>query len=228
MSKSEASGTRVVQRSHHTLVDWCVSHGIPRGQVSPDTIQDFYHASATNEIKAGFFAKRVVLVEGQTEALSLPVYLAAAGLDCSVEGVAVVPVGGKGNLPKWWRIFTAYEIPTYVVFDNDEAEDADARRRRDLLATLNEADPDEVLKLEDFRVHHAYAVFGSNFEECLRDLFAEYGNLERETKQFLRSGSKPLVARRVARHLVEQQDLDDPGWERFNELVQAVNSVTVP
>jgi putative ATP-dependent endonuclease of OLD family len=228
VSKSEDSGTSVVQRSCQDVVDWCISRGVPPGQATADTIQDFYHASATNDIKAGFFAKRVVLVEGPTEALALPVYLSAIGLDCSVEGIAVVPVGGKGSLAKWWRLFTAYKIPTYVVFDNDGTEDTDGRRCGDVLAAIAEDDPADVLEIDDIHIEEHYAVFGTDFEGCLRALFPNYEALEREAKQFLRSGSKPLIARYVARNLVENRDPDDWSWTHFDSLAESIRSVTAP
>jgi putative ATP-dependent endonuclease of OLD family len=227
VSKSD-TGTSAIQRSCPDVVDWCVARGVPRGRATADTIQDFYHASATNDIKVGFFAKRVVLVEGPTEALALPVYLSAVGLDCSIEGVAVVPVGGKGSLAKWWRLFTAYKIPTYVLFDNDGSEDADGRRRTDVLTAIGEDDTVDVLEGDDINVEEGYAVFGTDFEGSLRALFPGYVDLEREAQQFLRSGSKPLIARYVARKLVENRNPDDWNWTYFDSLAESIRSVAAP
>ncbi|MGB9619585.1 MAG: TOPRIM nucleotidyl transferase/hydrolase domain-containing protein [Armatimonadota bacterium] len=64
--------------------------------------------------RSGFFARPVVLVEGSTEALALPVLLAKRGLEVEKEGIALISVGGKGNLAKWYRLYRAYEIPCYT------------------------------------------------------------------------------------------------------------------
>src|SRR4051794_31106032 len=48
------------------------------------------------------------------------------------EGVAIIPVHGKGNLAKSRRLFTVYEIRCFVVFDNDgDEDDKEARIRAD-------------------------------------------------------------------------------------------------
>jgi putative ATP-dependent endonuclease of OLD family len=78
-----------------------------------------------------------VLVEGQTEGMSLPIYLMKAKLDVVKRGIAVVPVMGKGNLAKWWRFFSAFELPVYMILDNDDESDKTDEKRTDILATLN-------------------------------------------------------------------------------------------
>jgi putative ATP-dependent endonuclease of the OLD family len=105
-----------------------------------ETVLPFYAAAATQELMAGMFARRIVLVEGPTEALALPTYLDRIGLSVVREGIAVLPVHGVGNLAKWWRFFTAYQLPVLVVFDNDaRGEDDDGSRRADLMAALGSA-----------------------------------------------------------------------------------------
>jgi len=66
-----------------------------------------------------FFAQAVVLVEGQTERLSLPFIFGALGHDPDAEGIAIVEVGGKSNLPLAARLLRQLEIPFLVVFDAD-------------------------------------------------------------------------------------------------------------
>jgi len=116
----------------------CVAKGAAEDKIETENVLPFYLANATREILEGFFAKAVVLVEGPTESLALPIYLERTGLDTAKEGVAVIPVHGKGNLAKWYRLFTAYEIPCYVVFDNDgDTDDKKQVKRRDALLALN-------------------------------------------------------------------------------------------
>jgi len=218
-------GTTIVQRRRSDLVAWCVEKGAPAARTRVGNIQHFYDASATDEIKAGFFAKRVVLVEGPTESLALPVYMAAVGLDCAKEGVAIVPVGGKGNLAKWWRLFTAYEIPTYVVFDNDDDDDDDGRKRCDVLKAIGIDAPEDVLEVDDFTIEASYAVFGTDFESSLRELFNNYSELEEEARQFLSSSSKPLVARYVARKLIDQREEDDAEWVFFEGMAELIRDL---
>lgn len=66
-----------------------------------------------------FFAQSVVLVEGQTERLALPFVFRAMGHDPDAEGIAIVEVGGKSNLPLAARLLRELAIPFVVVFDAD-------------------------------------------------------------------------------------------------------------
>lgn len=80
-----------------------------------------------------FFARSVILVEGQTERLALPSIFRAMGHDADAEGIAIVEVGGKSNLPLAARLLRDLEIPFVVVFDADRgaaslALDAEIRR----------------------------------------------------------------------------------------------------
>lgn len=66
-----------------------------------------------------FFARSVVLVEGQTERLALPFVFRAMGHDPDAEGIAIVEVGGKSNLPLASGLLRDLGIPFVVVFDAD-------------------------------------------------------------------------------------------------------------
>lgn len=66
-----------------------------------------------------FFARAVVLVEGQTERLSLPFVFRAMGHDPDAEGISIVEVGGKSNLPPAARVLRELGIPFVTVFDAD-------------------------------------------------------------------------------------------------------------
>ncbi len=93
--------TAVKQLDAEKLADFCIQHGASDTLTNPQTILPFYAGSATKEMLAGLFAKMVVLVEGPSEALALPVYLLRVDLDVSKQGIAIIPVMGKGNLAKW-------------------------------------------------------------------------------------------------------------------------------
>lgn len=108
-----------------------------------------------------FFAEVVVLVEGQTERLALPFVFRALGHDPDAEGIAIVEVGGKSNLPLAARLLRQLEVPFLVVFDADRgaasaALDAEIRRA---------AGPAPLIRLEpDFE---AAAGIGSHQEKVL-------------------------------------------------------------
>ena len=106
-------------------------------RTSPQALSDAERlrlaAEFDHERSEMFFAQAVVLVEGQTERLSLPFIFRALGHDPDAEGIAIVEVGGKSNLPLAARILRLLEIPFVTVFDADRgaasaALDAEIRR----------------------------------------------------------------------------------------------------
>ena len=157
------------------MATYCIEHGIPEDKINEDNIGEFYNANATKQILEGFFARKVVLVEGPTESLSLPIYLQAVGLEAKKEGVAVIPVNGKGNLAKWWRLFTAFNIPVYIIFDNDKDDDDTGMHRKDILKTIGAHEQiDRLLKVSDIHIDGKFAIFGTDFETSFRKAFAKY------------------------------------------------------
>src|SRR5690606_19028457 len=118
--------------------DHCIATGSNPGKTQLATVVPFYANQATAHILTGFFANKIVLAEGLTEELSLPVYFSRLGFDPTEYGVEIIGVNGKGNLAKWWRLFTLYKTPTYICFDNDvrSKDDENGSRRKDALKAI--------------------------------------------------------------------------------------------
>jgi putative ATP-dependent endonuclease of OLD family len=102
------------------LVDFCICTGVPSKKIG-DNIYDFYRTTSNYKLNEGFFARFLIIVEGETEELTLPVYLKQVGIDCDLLGVSVIAVNGKNQIPKYWRLFYKFEIPMLVMFDNDNS-----------------------------------------------------------------------------------------------------------
>jgi putative ATP-dependent endonuclease of OLD family len=214
----ENGSTRVRQLTRGELVRKCIDLGAPRERVTEDNILPFYAANATTELLSGFFARVVVLVEGPTETLALPVLLAKRGLQVEKEGIGIISVGGKGNLAKWYRLYTAYGIPCYIVFDNDESDDGDRRKRKDALTAvgLDQTVINELVREQGWIVEDRYTIFGINFESTMRSHFADYSKLEEQARA-QGMDSKPFIARWVAEHL--DPNSPDEGWKKVEEMV---------
>ena len=211
--------TRISQISISELIQQCEDTGVPAGRSTESNILPFYAANATREILEGFFAKLVVLVEGPTEALSLPVYLLKCGLNAAKEGIAIIAVHGKGNLAKWRRMFSAYEIPCYFIFDNDTADDVDCSKRRDALLSIGIGDDSNgYIASDDWIIEREFAVFGSNFEEIMRVNFHSYAEHESSA---ISAGikNKPFVARFVAERMVPDAS---EGWAKLTQIAAAL------
>src|SRR5262249_1098686 len=71
-----------------------------------------------------FFARAVVLVEGQTERQSFPLIFGRLGHDGDALGISIVEAGGKGNLGLVAQILWELSIPHVLVFDSDRGRPA--------------------------------------------------------------------------------------------------------
>jgi putative ATP-dependent endonuclease of the OLD family len=69
-----------------------------------------------------FFARRLLLVEGDTEKLSYPAYAAKLKLDLDRAGATIVEVGGKRNLKDFAELAISFQIPLGIVFDKDSSD----------------------------------------------------------------------------------------------------------
>lgn len=211
--------THAVQLTSNELAMHCRVLGAT--MADPANILEFYEACSTAEILRGFFASRIMLVEGPTESLALPEYFKKSGRSLVAEGIDIIPVEGKNNLAKWYRLFTAYGIPTYVVFDCDD--DINSQGNRDILRALNARTPHPPISNEAINVFPTYAIFPVKFEESFRQLFGiSYDSLEKEAANL--HSSKPLKARYVASRIAVSPEAQ----EMFVRLVDAAKSVGVP
>lgn len=110
---------RVVRDRHGNLTTIQGPHAPPTDV--PDLVRRL--AAFDRERNAMFFARRVLLVDGASERLSLPFAFRLLGLDADAQGVAIVDAGGKGNLPFLARTLRALAIPTVVLHDRDTPRD---------------------------------------------------------------------------------------------------------
>lgn len=65
-----------------------------------------------------YFAKLVILGEGDSEEIILPKYLEAYGKDLDSSGISVVPLGGR-YVNHFWRLLTNLGIPYITLLDLD-------------------------------------------------------------------------------------------------------------
>ncbi len=74
-----------------------------------------------------FFARRVLVVEGDTEKLAFPEYAARLSLDLDRSGATIIEAGGKRNVMALARVPASFGIATGIVFDRDARSFKDDR-----------------------------------------------------------------------------------------------------
>lgn len=122
----------------------------------------------TNE---GFFAKVVVLVEGESDLAAIIGVARSMGHELDSLGIAVIPCTGRTNLDRPLVIFRQLDIPVYVVWDGDQGGgNSEATSNRYILRILR-------LPEEDWPsfIGETAACFNVNLEDTLVD---ELGQVE--------------------------------------------------
>ncbi len=123
VSKCSIEGTKVKVVKKEDLAGFCQSTGVPKERTSAENISEFYSTTSNYRLNEAFFAKFLILAEGETEEMAIPIYLEKAGIKCDYSGISVIGVGGKNQIPKYWRLFKKFHLPLLVIFDNDNSPD---------------------------------------------------------------------------------------------------------
>jgi len=176
----------------------------PGVDMSEESLRERYYNLCTLEHNEAFFARKVILVEGQTEEYALPVYAKALGYDLDTRGVSIVNAHSKNSLDQLYQLYAAFGIPVYLIFDNDlGGNESDLRMNEKLLQMLGRepqsAPPGEITE--------EYAILERDFEdEMKRAIGSErYSELKSQALHLLgRNVGKGLIARYMARTLVAQ------------------------
>ena len=114
-------------------------------------------------------------------------------------------------------MFSAYNIPVYIVFDNDPSDDSNAKKRIDALLSFGVKKSDKFISIEDWKVGNNICIMGVDFETTLRKHFDEYTNFEKIAINNSIS-SKPFIARFVAENLTFNKD--EKGWQKIIEMTE--------
>lgn len=177
----------------------------PRTNPTEQSMRERYSHVYTPSRNEGFFAQKIILVEGQTEEYAFPIYSQSLGYDLDHEGVSAISAGGKGLIDRLLRLFNEFGIPCYVVFDGDkDSDDAENKRMtKELLDLLGHSSEQPGTTI----VEQHFAMFGGNFEEVMRGEVPDYSVLVEEARKLLglkADGGAPLISRYVATKLVDK------------------------
>ncbi|HBT49106.1 MAG TPA: hypothetical protein DEA61_04570, partial [Caldanaerobacter subterraneus] len=208
------------------LVEHCYRTGVPEGKATIENITEYYKSTSNYRLNEAFFARFLILVEGETEELALPEYLAAVGLNCDQKGVSVIAVQGKNQIPKYWRLFGKFKIPMLVVFDNDDdgvdAKGSDNQKRKSNknLASCFGLQLEQILHGKAWDVVTSenepatpIVILGKEFETAVKQDYENtrtertptYEKIEEEAHNIIKPVSKNqakgLIARYIARRI---------------------------
>lgn len=202
--KEESYESYPTQLSMSTMIeDLKVRKGV---DATEEGIREQYSHAFNPMINEGFFADKVVIVEGPSEQYALPIYADALGYNLDRKNISIVHSDGKGQMDRLFRVFNGFKIPTYLWFDGDK--DHKEKDVRDKTLELLELLDDSVKKIEDIetKVSDKYAMLEYNFEETLKDELEDYKKLIQQAVETLGPTGKPLKHRFIANRLKRRVD----------------------
>ncbi len=161
----------------------------------------------------GFFANKVILVEGDTEKYALPIYFANRDFDLDNARISIISTGSADNITYLYIMFNEFHIPCYVIFDGDKPEinpgeltgikkdDAKnkSRRNKELLEFVGEqVDENGEFFFPETSVKKKYTVWEKRFEDVFHTPLENYEEIKGDAKKLYGTESKPLTGRYFA------------------------------
>jgi predicted ATP-dependent endonuclease of OLD family len=204
--KGERTNTsRIWQLSMKSLIEDLINRH-PGINPTGDSMRELYANSYNTNRNEGFFASKIILVEGQTEAYCLPIYADyIEGCAFDPKGISVIECGGKGSMDRLYRIFNELHIPCYILIDYDFGNSN--TNITDKSIELINLVGDKSQYQGSLYISDKIAYFPIKWETQLSGDIANYSALEGQACTALgisKDGSKPLIGRYIARWLVSQ------------------------
>lgn len=167
-------------------------------------IREKYAKVFNSEVSEGFFADKVVIVEGPSEQLILPIYADCLGIDFDRSNISIVHSSGKGPIDRLLRVFGGFDIPAYVFFDGDK-KNTDAAIKGNTLELLDLlGNPLKNIDRLSTVVDTNYAVLEFTLEELLSHEIASYEKLSQDAVALLGPIGKPLKHKYMANMISEK------------------------
>ena len=207
VQKNRSKGTKITQVPIQAFIN-DLNYRCPDLLTPPTamSIRERYSHIYNPHKNEGFFAKKIILVEGQTEEYALPIYCKKSGYDLDEQGISVINVGGIDSMDRFLRVFNEFGIPCYVIFDSDVKElqnEAELKKSQSALLKLLECD--QVPQESTFEKR--FTMFKNNFETQMRTEIPDYDSyVSSANKDLGRTTSKPLIARYMA-NKIQKEDI---------------------
>lgn len=87
-----------------------------------DALKHKFRKELDPERNEMFFAKKLLIVEGDTEKMAFPEFAKRVRIDFDGVGSTIIEVGGKRNLIDFVELAISFEIPVGLVYDTDSSD----------------------------------------------------------------------------------------------------------
>jgi putative ATP-dependent endonuclease of OLD family len=183
--------TKIIQNTKKNLVDRCIQLGVPENRVDENSILEYYRINTFYDELKGFFARKIILVEGATELFCLPYYFERIGCDLSKNGIEIINCRGKNQILRNYRLFKSYGYDVFCLFDGDSRKGRNTEFAE--IYGFNEEEMNFEHDSFKYDIDNKYGYFGKDFESYMRSHFENYEEIESKIE-----GSKVLKAKIIA------------------------------
>ncbi len=111
--------TKAKQHTSETLAKSCIDLNAHPNKTKTDSILPFYKSKTFYDQLRGFFGRKIILVEGETEFFALPNYFKNCGYDLVRDGIEIVNCRGKTQITRNYRLFKSFGYECFCIFDAD-------------------------------------------------------------------------------------------------------------
>lgn len=128
----------------------------------------FENTGDSQKAAEALFASKIILVEGESESLIVPFCFDRIGYDYIGKGISIVRCGGKNEIDRFYRLYSEFGIPCFIMFDGDSQNRGTADEQhtieanKTILALFGSSDA-----FPDGRVHDQYLGFKETIENSL-------------------------------------------------------------
>lgn len=184
----------------------------------------------TSDIAEAFFAKAVVLVEGISDVAILEAAYRQKGRDVLSEGIAIKSVGGKRNLDRPCLVFREFNIPTFVIMDNDQHLEGSDKEKGEVLWNRFIQDLCGVQEPSGWpdAISDRFASWNGTVEDYIRSEAGDelYNNAIIEmSKNFSISGKDCVKSPAVAGAILSRLASKGVTFSKFDRIIEAVDAL---
>ncbi len=174
----------------------------------------------------GFPVKKIILCEGITEEILLPVFAKICGYNFKNNGIHIVSAGGKNQVVKYFYNFTYnLKIPVFILLDNDAKDNLDKIKPK-----LREFDKLHILRSGEFEDLLPNSLISKTLNYATKNIsFAPVEGLEKYTSKAkfleeffkhrgLHEFKKSEFANLVKQNINEESDVSEEIKDIIKEL----------
>jgi predicted ATP-dependent endonuclease of OLD family len=194
--KPQSKGSLIIKFNYNELLKR-KNKRFSKSNATINTLKARLSQMFTIRLREAFFGEGVILCEGYTEILSLPIW--GELLDYNLDDNAMILIrASKFEMIDYAEFFYIFKIPVFLIFDNDSDKEKEKKqhiRYNKMLIDYADGKVEEFPKGKDFK----YFIFTPNYEKCLKDADSNYSIIEEEiSNKFGTGGKKGIRARYVA------------------------------